>query len=423
MSKQKTDLEKYLDEFNIIKEAMEVNSKEILSSLMKEEISKTVQERLLKEEETDEEETEVEELETEAPVEDSEEMEEIVDDEVETDEMVDTEIGDEDELELDIEDSDLEDLEVSDDMDVDMEMPVEDEVDMTTATDEEVLSIFKKLTDSDEIAIVDGSDEMSIDVREPGEYLVKKGSGLDTSDVDMSEGMYESDEEPLYEIEFGDEMGYDDFDDEDEDFDLEIDELDLDPESEGIDMGDDLSDDEEEFEIELDENKSRALPDLRAQRKRPEGKKEYRTAPIGRGEGFNESVQKYKKLENLVESLKTEIDGYKSALKSYKGKLLEGVLTNSKLAYITSLVTENTTTKEEKTNILSRFNEVSSLNEAKQLYKTIKGELKNKTIVSETVEKLDNKITGSGSQSLTETVAYADASTARIKELMYGKKK
>ena len=60
-----------------------------------------------------------------------------------------------------------------------------------------------------------------------------------------------------------------------------------------------------------------------------------------------------------------------------KDKLDEAVVINSSLAKVIKLVTENSTTRDEKINILNRFNRVQSLKESRELYSKISSELKN----------------------------------------------
>jgi phage-related protein len=84
------------------------------------------------------------------------------------------------------------------------------------------------------------------------------------------------------------------------------------------------------------------------------------------------------------------------------------------------LFTEHSTTKQEKLNILKRFDSVSTMNEAKNLFNTIKSELGTKTTVTETVaDKITNTPTTSTSQEvLSEAKAYENPQFKRMKDLM-----
>ena len=82
--------------------------------------------------------------------------------------------------------------------------------------------------------------------------------------------------------------------------------------------------------------------------------------------------------------LREKNEEYKKALDFFRNKLNEVAIFNSNLAYSTRLFTEHSTTKQEKINILRRFDNVESLKESKSLYKSIKSELEgsSKSIVS-----------------------------------------
>jgi len=76
-----------------------------------------------------------------------------------------------------------------------------------------------------------------------------------------------------------------------------------------------------------------------------------------------------------VKTLKGKNEEYRKALSLFREKLNEVAVFNSNLAYTTKLFTDHSTTKKEKLNILSRFDEVNSLKESKSLYKQINSEV------------------------------------------------
>ena len=70
-------------------------------------------------------------------------------------------------------------------------------------------------------------------------------------------------------------------------------------------------------------------------------------------------------------------------------------------------------------NILKRFDTVSTMNESKTLFATIKTELSSKTTVTETVaEKISNTPSSSSTGVLSESNAYENPQFSRIKEMM-----
>ena len=112
---------------------------------------------------------------------------------------------------------------------------------------------------------------------------------------------------------------------------------------------------------------------------------------------------------------------YKKALVLFKDKLNEVAVFNANLAYSTRLFTEHSTTRNEKLNILKRFDTVGTLTESKSTYKTIKGELESsKNVTESVVNKItsNNPTTSSSQDVLSESKAYESPQFSRMKELM-----
>ena len=134
--------------------------------------------------------------------------------------------------------------------------------------------------------------------------------------------------------------------------------------------------------------------------------------------------KKYKagrhEMNEEVENLKKQNAEYKKALVLFKDKLNEVAVFNANLAYATRLFTEHSTTKQEKLTILKRFDGISTLNEAKNLFSQIKTELGTKINVTESVvEKISNAPSTSSSQEvLAESKAYENPQFKRMKDLM-----
>jgi hypothetical protein len=122
-----------------------------------------------------------------------------------------------------------------------------------------------------------------------------------------------------------------------------------------------------------------------------------------------------------VQILREKNEEYRKALNVFRNKLNEVAVFNSNLAYATRLFTEHSTSKQEKINILRRFDGVESLKESKNLYKTIKDELSVKTSqpMNESIErKIENvQVTGSA-VSLIESKTYENPQFLRMKDLM-----
>jgi hypothetical protein len=121
--------------------------------------------------------------------------------------------------------------------------------------------------------------------------------------------------------------------------------------------------------------------------------------------------------------LREKNEEYKKALDFFRNKLNEVAVFNSNLAYSTRLFTEHTTTKQEKINILRRFDNVESLKESKSLYRTIKSELDNtnsdKAVFTESVQARVTKTPQTGSATnLIESKTYENPQFLRMKDLM-----
>ena len=133
-----------------------------------------------------------------------------------------------------------------------------------------------------------------------------------------------------------------------------------------------------------------------------------------------ESV-KAENLKNQVETLREKNEEYRKALNIFRQKLNEVAVFNSNLAYATRLFTEHSTSKQEKINILRRFDGVESIKESKNLYKTLKEELSGKEgkVVTESIENKIDRAPQSGSAvNLIESKTYENPQFMRMKDLM-----
>ena len=283
-----------------------------------------------------------------------------------------------------------------------------EELDMTSASDEDVIAIYKKLSGDDEIEIV--GDEIHLSISEPGEYVIK------TSDLEGAPEM-----EPEMEPEMGDEEG-------DVDYEIEM------GDEEGEEPSDLMPvDDEEGEEEEIEEGEEPIEEKISIGTGMSVGTHRNKTAAgsIGAPENpkaitesakklVSETTKKYNLLLTEASKLKAENEEFRKALKEFRTKLVETVVFNSNLTYVTKLFTEHATTKVEKQNIIKRFDEeVTNLKESKKLYKTIANELETRKPIAESVEnKIIKEATTSSSKQLNESTAYVDPSTKRILDLI-----
>ncbi len=159
--------------------------------------------------------------------------------------------------------------------------------------------------------------------------------------------------------------------------------------------------------------------------KKEETKEASRTYAMGSkaGRGLRKGVTPNRNLtlENEVISLKQKNNDYKKSLNIFREKLNEVAVFNANLAYATRLFTEHSTTKKEKINILRRFDNIQSLPESKQLFKTINEELSKgvEPSLNESVgRKISNTASTGSSSNLIESKTYENPQFLRMKDLM-----
>jgi hypothetical protein len=166
--------------------------------------------------------------------------------------------------------------------------------------------------------------------------------------------------------------------------------------------------------------------------KKAETKEASRTYASGskKGRGLRKGITPNRNLEfpiresvygEEVQVLREKNEEYRKALNVFRNKLNEVAVFNSNLAYATRLFTEHSTSKQEKINILKRFDGVESLKESKNLYKTIKDELSVKTSqpMNESIERKIENVQNTGSAvNLIESKTYENPQFMRMKDLM-----
>jgi hypothetical protein len=269
-------------------------------------------------------------------------MEEDVEDDADMDDMED---------DMDVEDdADMDDMDDMEDEEIEIEDPVEDddlegdydtemdampsdgvEMDMTTASHDEVLKIYKKLTDDDEIEVVVDEDEIELSVKEPGDFLIKMDDSEGMGDEPMDMDVY--DMEP---------MG--DMDDMDMDDEIDVDDEDMDDEEEVMyeialgedgDCGDEeVLDESGEEDLEemdsLEEKISSGVGMSVGKHRNPTGPGSI-GAPEGPGAKLKESkiIKKYNVLLKEAKQLKNKNEEYKGALRKFRrNKIIYGAFNN-----------------------------------------------------------------------------------------------
>jgi len=163
--------------------------------------------------------------------------------------------------------------------------------------------------------------------------------------------------------------------------------------------------------------------------KKMETKESSRTLGAGRNFGRKglpkpKASPRHIRLESTdaeLQILRQKNEEYRKALNVFRNKLNEVAVFNSNLAYATRLFTEHSTSKQEKINILRRFDNVETLKESKNLYKQLKDELGNTKTeqLTESVERVIQKSPSTGSATtLIESKTYENPQFLRMKDLM-----
>jgi hypothetical protein len=266
-------------------------------------------------------------------------------------------------------------------------------MDMTGASDEEVMKVFKAMKpedgiivkkDGDSVHFSDGDNDYIIKLDdEAGEEMAEE----EWNEEEMTHDMEMAEDEVIYEIE--------------------------------LDEEEEVSEEElSEEEVEEEKSHEEEMEEAARTKSNVHGNKG------GQDRAGLDSKKKYKAgsgaINEEVEKLKKQNGEYKKALVLFKEKLNEVAVFNANLAYSTRLFTEHSTTKQEKLNILKRFDGINNMNESKALFNTIKNELETKNPITETVaNKISNTPTTSSSKEmLAESKAYENPQFKRMKDLM-----
>jgi len=382
---EKSILEQALLQVQTLEEAVKQNAKGILASTMKQELNDLLKESM-----------EDEEIKLTAEQADDEDAPEDEEDVTEPEADAEGEGDDElpainDEPSKDIDGEDLTDPDEEEGFGdelpaIDDEMPTDDNdmLDMTGASDEEVLKVFKAMSDEDGIIVKKDGENISLEDGED-EYIIKLNEE-DESEEEVSEDWNEEEDAPM--------------------------------------AGDEELGEEEEtvYEIELDGEDDDE--EVMSTSKEVEATESARTIGNGYHGGIKSKKMyfagnKREAVNEEVQTLKKQNAEYKKALLLFKDKLNEVAVFNANLAYATRLFTEHSTTKTEKLDILKRFDTISTINESKNLYNSIKTELGSKKSVTESVvEKIASTPSTSSTEVLSESKVYEAPQFARMKDLM-----
>jgi hypothetical protein len=195
-----------------------------------------------------------------------------------------------------------------------------------------------------------------------------------------------------------------------------------------------IKEEEPVFEVEISEEDTAALAEMSTEKEEETNEanenskeKELHESLVVMRKKYQEIVaennKKTKELEGfktLAEEFKGSEADYKSAIKNLKSQLQEVALFSSNLTYAIKLITENSTTKDEKLEILKRFDGAKNLNESREIFNSMQSQFSsNKTATKQMVEeKIMETPKASGSSKLNESTAYTNPQLDRIREII-----
>ena len=470
MSKEKSLVEEALIQMKTLEEAVSENAKGILASTMKKEIKDLVKESLSEQDdEIEQTDMEFDDEESEDEIDDTEE--EDVEDDIEDDEFDDEELDDDSEepvIDLRNETNPENVLRVF------KLMGPEDQI-VVTKDESGHINVKDNETNKEYMIVSESEDEFYEDDLESQEmYEFDDESEEDYDDEELKgiidDVFSESDNDELvYEIEFDDEEEEESYElDEEEEESYELDEEEDEEESYDLDevmesfkakgtgMG------KPKFKYDSKPNQGQGFKTKMKQgpksvgtgkakftykdgenldgefKVKPKGKKAetkegVRTLGAGSkagrkgglpkpraGSSFNSALKENTNQKEL-QILREKNEEYRNALNVFRNKLNEVAVFNSNLAYATRLFTEHTTSKQEKINILKRFDNVETIKESKNLYQSIKEELNTKVSkpINESIERtITNTPSNGSSVNLIESKTYENPQFMRMKDLM-----
>jgi len=319
----------------------------------------------------------------------------------------------------------------------------EEVIDLTDKSDEDVIKHFDLMEPADEIEIVqtpeggvqiniqpakgeEGSEENPEETpaaTEIDEYKdeqpITTSAALDKQFGKVVDEMVDLEEEPVYEVEISEE---------------DLNEVAKEATAHIVNKGGSVPTGEKKLEEPAKENgviKNAATKDIHESTQDTAGnknkEKELHESLVVMRKKYQEAVAENNKKTKELDSFKTlaeEFKGseteYKSAIKNLKSQLQEVALFSSNLTYAIKLITENSTTKDEKLNILKRFDSAKNLNESREIFNSLQDQLvSGKTATKQVIEdKIMETPKASGSSKLNESTAYQNPQLSRMLDII-----
>lgn len=326
--------------------------------------------------------------------------------------------------------------------------------DLTNASDEDVVRVFKKMDNTDKLRIVQDGDKVEIHDGDTGaDYIIDLGEEVSNNPIqkeNTNKSMSNTKLQTIYEVALGYTDSY-----------QSKDAMTTPPNTEvapnqhrdlnaGIPTGSEkpwakpnktakpfdnkqnvteeasgsVIEDEAQVEEVAAHASVKSTTVVKSDPTKPEGRPHRGTKPAGavqtEGKKFAVTEAQLAKIQKIFE----ENESLKKSLVKFRNELNEAVVTNVATTLALKTILENTTTENEKKDIVNRFKtEAKSIDGAKALYESISRELK-KTPADNLAESINQKIVaGSSAQQINEAKEQAlqaeNESIARIQDMMH----
>ena len=395
-------LEESLVEYNEIQKFISENTEKTISNILEDKIDRSIRNILTEADDEDENESSIDDLNSEKTEDEASENEEGEDISQEGDksESDDESLGiNQDDEELDINDNemDADDIENEDDVDLESFKTGDDEYDLTNSDTETLIKVFKKIGDDDKVVVkkLDDGKINLIDSENDAEYVIDLDADIESSDGDSTE-----------------------FQTEDESNDDMMIEIELDDESDIID----------------EKTMTQSIGSNRRVGVMNQARKDYAPGKQTNRDGAklitSEDIKKIQlKAENKIKIIETtyaskfnelleSIKQYKVLLENFRNKFKEQAVLNNNLAKYAKLVTENTTTKNEKVEILKRFStEATTIESGDRLFESINEQLKKtNSSLANNIDKNLSVVTEN--KKVNESVIYESDDLTKMKSLI-----
>ena len=296
-------------------------------------------------------------------------------------------------------------------------------IDLTDKPDDEVIKHYNLMSPTDEIEVVQtpsGGIQINIEpsgAEETGEMPAEMPSDMEPTEPTGEEGTEETGEMPT---EITPEEGGEDDENEVKEA---VYEIEISEEEEPTEVAEVTNNSAEKHEKNVEEDVAHTPSKAHMKHKEQElheslvlTRKKLQTL-------MTENKNKAQELENvnaLIKEFKNSESDYKSAIKNLKGQLQEVALFTSNLTYAVKLMTENSTTKDEKLDILKRFDSAKTMTESREVFNSLETLFNaSKNTVEKTIEdKILESPKASGSANLNESTVYQNPQISRMLDII-----